>query len=393
MMLFYKPNLVVGIYLKAKFTCKSYHTTINCPPFMASEQLNSYLKKITPKQLAYLAAMSVAISLFFVTLFFNVVLQIGASIEQLLGLAVINGLICYGLFYWALEHFIYRRIKLIYKNIHNRKQTHGIIVDKVDMNNYLIDAVEDEVSAWATDYQSEIEQLKKLESYRREFIGNVSHELKTPIFALQGYLETLLDGGLYDEQINTKYIEKALKNAERLGSIVKDLETITQYEASVLRINWERFRIYDLCCEVTDEMERLAKTQNTEMLFKEGINRHLIVQADREKIRQVLNNLISNAVKYGKEKGKIWIGIYDMEKYVLLEVTDNGNGIAKEHLPRLFERFYRIDPSRSRHHGGAGLGLAIVKHIIEAHHQTIHVRSTVGKGTTFGFTLQKKKSL
>ena len=360
---------------------------------MPLEKINSYIKKITPKQLAYLAAMSVAISLFFVTLFFNVVLQIGASIKQLLGLAVINGLICYGVFHWALEHFIYRRIKLIYKNIHNRKQTHGIIVDKIAMNKYLIDAVEDEVSAWATDYQSEIEQLKKLESYRREFIGNVSHELKTPIFALQGYLETLLDGGLYDEQINTKYIEKALKNAERLGSIVKDLETITQYEAGVLRINWERFRIYDLCCEVIDEMERLAKTQNTKMLFKEGTNRHLIVQADREKIRQVLNNLISNAVKYGKENGKIWIGIYDMEKYILLEVTDNGNGIAEEHLPRLFERFYRIDPSRSRHHGGAGLGLAIVKHIIEAHHQTIHVRSTIGKGTTLGFTLQKKKSL
>lgn len=355
-----------------------------------TEQVNNQLKKITPKQLAYLMAMAVTVSSFLVSLFFNVVLQVGASVGQLFGLAAITGLICYGLFYWALEHFIYRRIKLIYKNIHNRKQTHRVVVDKVDMNKHLIDEVEDEVGEWAKDYQTEIEQLKRLENYRREFIGNVSHELKTPIFALEGYLETLLDGGLYDEKINTKYIEKALKNAERLGSIVKDLETITQYEASVLQINWGRFKIYDLCAEVIEEMERLAKIQNTEILFKEGINRNLIVQADSEKIRQVLNNLISNAIKYGKENGKIWIGLYDMEKYVLIEITDNGNGIAEEHLPRLFERFYRIDPSRSRHHGGAGLGLAIVKHIIEAHHQTIHVRSTLGKGTTFGFTLQKR---
>ena len=305
--------------------------------------------------------------------------------------AVVIFITMYVTAFYITKSFIIEKVRPVYKIIRSAQMPKYKELIGKDVN--LIETAMKDAEEWAEKKGNEIELLKKQEEFRKEYVGNVAHELRTPIFALQGYISTLLDGGLYDEKINTKYIEKALKNAERLGSIVKDLETITQYEASVLQINWGRFKIYDLCAEVIEEMERLAKIQNTEILFKEGINRNLIVQADREKIRQVLNNLISNAIKYGKENGKIWIGLYDMEKYVLIEITDNGNGIAEEHLPRLFERFYRIDPSRSRHHGGAGLGLAIVKHIIEAHHQTIHVRSTLGKGTTFGFTLQKKKFL
>ena len=350
------------------------------------------MKNVTPRQLAYLSALAVGVGMTLLLVAFNRLLGWQLSWRDFLFFLLFNLLWCFLVFYFALERFIYRKIKLIYKNIHSLKVApDSPIVDKVDMNRHMIEEVEEQVRRWTEERRREIDQLKRMEAYRREYIGNVSHELRTPIFALQGYLETLLEGGLYDEAVNTKYLEKALQNADRLTDIIKDLEIITQHEAEALKLNKTRFRMYDLAREAADSMERLAVEQGIMIGFKEGSDRTLTVYANRHRIQQVLINLLTNAIKYGRENGRIWLAIYNMDTHALIEVTDNGIGIEERHLSRLFERFYRVDASRARIRGGSGLGLAIVKHLIEAHDQRIHVRSMVGLGTTFGFTLPIKE--
>ena len=230
---------------------------------------------------------------------------------------------------------------------------------------------------------------KKLDKFRKEFLGNVFHELKTPIFNIQGYLETLIEGGIYDENINLKFAKKASKNVERMAEIVDDLQMIANLQDGSFALTKEKFDITELVKDIIESMEVRAKKKKNKLEIKEGCNKSFIVVADREMIYQGLNNLITNALKYGKENGKTQIGLYDMNENILVEVSDNGIGIDKKHLPRIFERFYRIDKNRSRKLGGTGLGLSIVKHIIEAHKQTINVRSSPGVGTTFGFTLKK----
>jgi two-component system phosphate regulon sensor histidine kinase PhoR len=242
---------------------------------------------------------------------------------------------------------------------------------------------------WADDKAREIAELKQMEQYRREFIGNVSHELKTPIFNMQGYLHTLIDGGIHDDKINLDYLYKAAGNLDRLNNIVEDLESISLLESGSLEMEMRKFDIHELAQQVFESLEMQADSNDIELGFKKGCDKSTMVVGDHERIRQVLTNLVSNSIKYGRENGKTQVGFYDMDENVLVEISDNGIGIDKEHLSRLFERFYRIDKSRSRHQGGTGLGLAIVKHIIEAHDQTIHVRSTPGVGSTFGFTLRK----
>jgi len=206
---------------------------------------------------------------------------------------------------------------------------------------------------------------------------------------MQGYLETLIDGGIYDNNINLKFAKKAGKNVERMAEIVDDLQMIANLQDGSFALTTEKFDITELVKDIIESMEVRAKKKKTELEMKEGCNKSFTVVADREMIHQVLNNLITNALKYGKENGKTQIGLYDMNENILIEVSDNGIGIDKKHLPRIFERFYRIDKNRSRKQGGTGLGLSIVKHIIEAHKQTINVRSSPGVGTTFGFTLKK----
>ncbi len=345
-------------------------------------------KNITPNRLALATAFFCSVATLFLSLLIGLYFQLSLMLGLLIA-GVLNLIIGYWLFYGALERFIYRKVKVIYKNIHRLKQPLGKVMDKPDMNRNIIDEVETEVLQWAGEQTSEIEQLKKMETYRREFLGNVSHELKTPLFNMQGYLETLLDGGMDDPKVNKEYLHKAAKNVERLINIVNDLDIISQHESGELQLRWEKFKIYDLTKEVMDSFDMIADANDVTLTFKEGCDTSTVVYADKEKIRQVLNNLISNSIKYGKENGKTSIGIYDMDKNALIEITDNGIGIEAKHLPRLFERFYRVDPSRSRMLGGSGLGLAIVKHIIEAMNQTIHVRSAPGVGTTFGFTLKK----
>jgi two-component system, OmpR family, phosphate regulon sensor histidine kinase PhoR len=296
---------------------------------------------------------------------------------------------------YILDKFIYEKIRLIYKTIHElktpRKQQKNIILN----NNDIIEQTNLEVVEWAENKVKEVADLKKLEAYRRDFLGNVSHELKTPIFNIQGYVLTLLDGGLDDPHINRKYLERTEKSIDRMISIIDDLEAISKLEAGEMKLKMEMFDIVNLCLEVVDLLEIKAEKKNIKLFLAHQYDSPVFVLADRQRIQQVLTNLIVNSIKYGTENGRTKISFFDMDENILIEVTDSGTGIPREELPRVFERFYRGDRSRTRKsgEGGSGLGLAIVKHIIEAHNQTINVRSTLGVGSTFAFTLTKGKTL
>ena len=304
---------------------------------------------------------------------------------------VFTFILSFFLFQYTVERFIYRKIKLIYKNIHQLKLKKGQKPKSVDLNTDIISEVNKDVEAWAKDQKEEIEYLKNLENYRREFLGNVSHELKTPIFNIQGYIMTLLEGGLEDDKVNRTYLERAEKSVERMVNIVEDLEIITQFESGQLILHKEKFDIVELARDTMTGIQYSAEKSNVKLVFKDIYDKPIPVKADREAIQKVISNLLVNSIKYSKPIGETKVSFYDMDENILIEVSDNGIGIAQEHIPRLFERFYRVDRSRSRDIGGTGLGLSIVKHIIEAHNQTINVRSTVGIGTTFGFTLSKAK--
>jgi two-component system phosphate regulon sensor histidine kinase PhoR len=251
--------------------------------------------------------------------------------------------------------------------------------------------VEQEVKDWAREKKTEIEQLRSQEKFRREFLSNISHEFKTPLFAIQGYIEAIIDDELEDKEMGLKFLQKADRNVGRLSYLIKDLDEISKLESGEIPINYSKFKINDLIKEVFEQLELKAKQHNIKLIFKQKYDDPIMVTADRDKICQVLINLIDNSFKYGKQGGSTSVSLFELHDQVLVEVTDDGEGINEKHLPRLFERFYRIDSHRSRQIGGSGLGLAIVKHIIEAHQQTISVRSTEGLGSTFGFTLQRVK--
>ncbi len=347
------------------------------------------MKNPTPKQIA----IGVSLIVTFVVIIFLVIIHF--SIQHTLNwyLYVIIPLVtfftCYFVLIYFLEYFIYRKIKLIYKTIAKSKTTKELAEDKMDMKRNIIEDVEQEALKSMSEDQETIRQLKRMEEYRRQYLGDVSHELKTPIFHLQGYIDTLLDGGIHDEKINIKYLKKASKNAERLNAIVEDLEMIALIEDGKMNLEIEEFNLWDLVNEVYDHLQPMSTHHQIKLKFKKGFINPCFVKGDKERIHQVIVNLVSNAIKYGVEDGKVTIGTYDMDKKYLIEVCDNGIGIEEEHLPRIFERFYRVDRSRSREKGGTGLGLSIVKHILEAHNQNINVRSTPGDGTTFTFTLDK----
>lgn len=290
---------------------------------------------------------------------------------------------------YYLRKYIYRKIKLIYKTIHKHKVSTPDKSKSIDVRANIIDEVEKQVAEWAEQQKEEIDKYKAWAEYRRHFVGDISHELKTPIFNIQGYLHTLLDGAIHDEAVNVKFLKKAAKNLERLHTIVEDLEAISRLESGELILEMQAFDVKKLTEEVFEDLEIKAANRNIILEFKEGAAPNFRVMADRDSIRQVMTNLISNSIKYGKDNGRTRVGFYDMDKNILIEIADNGIGIPKKHLNHVFDRFYRVDKSRSRAQGGSGLGLSIVKHIIEAHNQTINVRSTPELGSTFGFTLQK----
>lgn len=346
-----------------------------------------------PRNLAILNALIITVT--YIILFFSSVVLIFphafthfSSYLILILSSVLLFLMAYFIFRYTLERFIYSKIRLIYKSIHlfkvGKKEKPVILPEQ-----NIIENVQTEVESWEDEKQKEIEQLNRLEEYRRDFIGNVSHELKTPLFNIQGYVSTLLDGGLEDPTINREYLKRSEKSIERLVKIIEDLDEISQLDSGHIRLNVTRFDIVALTQEVAEMLEMKAIKHHISITVNKP-EKHILVEGDKDKIRQVLTNIIDNSIRYGKcEDGHTKITFFDMDENILTEITDNGIGIETSDLVRVFERFYRTDRGRAVTRKGKGLGLAISKHIIEAHQQTIQVRSTIGVGTTFGFTLKK----
>ncbi len=342
-------------------------------------------KNLSTQYLAFLSAfiISLVVGIAFIIVTKDLVVVLVAF--------VVLNTAAYFFLHYVFSWFIYRKIKLIYKLIYNTKASkraeayYKYILPKKNLNE-----VNEEVESWAIQYANELEVIQQNETYRREFLQNLSHEFKTPIFAIQGYIETVLPE-MEEHSINKKFLTNAHKNVERMVHLVKDLDEISKLETGEQPLYKEKFIIQDLVKEVFETLYIKTQNLNIKTQIKKGCEQPIAVFADKEKIRQVLNNLVVNASKYGKQNGSISAGFYKTDdKNVLVEISDDGIGIAEEHLQRIFERFYRTDKGRSRNVGGSGLGLAICKHIIEAHNKTIHARSTLNVGTTIGFTLDLK---
>ncbi|MFT6728662.1 MAG: two-component system phosphate regulon sensor histidine kinase PhoR [Litorivivens sp.] len=344
----------------------------------------------TPRNLAlntsFVIALVVGISSAAMEYFFHEKLTIAPAVAFTSTL-----ILCYYFISWSVEKFINEKVKIIYKVIHNTKNSKEQR-SNINMNEDVLEKVNTEVVDWANNKVEEIKLLRQTDHYRREFVGNVSHELKTPTFNIQGYLLTLLDGGLEDPEHNRLFVEKAAKSAERMVSLLEDLDAISRIEAGELALNKSTFDIISLCKDVLDSLELRAKSRGIKLSISKQQELPIFVTADKNRIEQVLINLVLNSINYGIENGITKIRFFDMDDNFLIEVADNGIGIEGKYLPRLFERFYRVDKSRARNVAGSGLGLAIVKHLIEAHEQTINVRSTFGVGSTFSFTLEKARS-
>ena len=344
-------------------------------------------KNFSPNQLSALlaVALSVPISAGIYLFTFNREAAILSLVVIWLG--------SYGLIRFTFERFIYRKIKLIYKLINQTKATRKEeMYFKYVLPQKNIDEVRDDVKVWMQTKNQQIELLQRNEAYRKEFLQNLAHEFKTPIFAIQGYVETLLSGAMDEEIIRKKFLENTSKNADRLVNLVNDLDEITKLESGEQLLYKQNFIIQEQIREVYDSLGIKIQGKSMTAVIKKGCETPISVFGDKEKIRQVLLNLVENATKYGKQNGTVVSSVYITDdRHVLVEVSDDGIGIESEHLPRIFERFYRTDAARSRDKGGTGLGLAICKHIIEAHGQSIHVRSTPDVGTTIGFTLDMKR--
>lgn len=344
-------------------------------------------KNITPRQVAiYCTTLIVFLEILVLMLIF-LFTKPDYPIPIIIIFSLCSWVLCFLITNYFISRYVYRRIKPIYKIIHDKKvstQQSMFDDDQADVFNM----VDEDVSSWAEEKQKTIEHLSLLENYRRDFLGNVSHELKTPIFNIQGFLHTLIDGALEDKELTVKYLKRASSNVDRLQTIVEDLESISELEMAAIVLKIEKFDIRKLTEEVFDHLELKARAKHIKLILKDGADQPYKVEGDKEYIRQALTNLIANSIKYGKDGGKTRVGFYDMATYLLVEVADNGIGIDHQHLNHVFDRFYRVDTGRSRTEGGSGLGLSIVKHVMEAHQQTINIRSTPGEGSTFGFTLQ-----
>lgn len=347
------------------------------------------IKESTSIALKISLLLSLLTAIFFIILSLN----ISNSIYILIGVLACVFFISFWLLRMYIEQYIYNRIKLIYKIINNTKEANKEEKSKQILRHSIAE-VHQEAIEWQHDYEKQLHKLKELEQYRKEYIGDISHELKTPLFSLLGYTSTLLDGGIHDDNINIKYLERSEKNINRLIEIVKELESISQLESGQIELKPERFDIKQLCEEVIESLEIEAQKKNVKIFFGKRYDQSIFVEADKKQIHRLLSNLIKNAIKYGyKDTGTVKISFFDMDKQILTEITDNGPGIATEDLPRIFNRFYRTDKARSREQGGTGLGLAIVKHIAEVHKQRVFVRASLGIGSTFGFTLKKLNSI
>lgn len=302
---------------------------------------------------------------------------------------VVSFSVSYLLVFVVLEFLIFREINKLYKLVSKlkKKEFSGIDRQKSSVLNPL-KTINEEIYSFAELKQTEIDKLKKLEEFRKEFIANVSHELKTPIFAAQGFVHTLLDGAVNDKTVRDKFLRKAARSLDGLDVLVQDLLTLSQIETGQIKMHFENFDLYKLTEEVFEQFENKASKRNVDLVIKNARN-SVIVYADRQRIAQVMTNLISNAVKHSFDNGKVAVSFGNTKKNIVVRIQDFGEGIPPEHLNRIFERFYRVDKSRSREKGGTGLGLAIVKHILEGHNTKAEVESTSGKGSVFSFKLPR----
>jgi len=348
------------------------------------------MKFTNPARLALIISVSTTIFISLVYTMLVLLDQTGFSLPAILIIDVFLFSFTYYLTKYILQVFIFEKIKVIYKIIQSLKLTRSEKKAwRSGLGDDMINQVSRDVIDWAEDKKAEIDQLHKAEVYRREFLANVAHEIKTPIANMQGYISTLLGGGLEDQKINREFLVKTEKNIDRLIELVNDLDIISSLESGEVHMEKTRFDINALAREIFEFLEDNARAANIKFIFGNEDSSPVWVYADRDRIRQVLVNLLENSVKYGRDAGRTKVSFYDMDENYLIEVSDNGIGIEEQHIPRLFERFYRVDKHRSRVEGGTGLGLAIVKHIIEAHGQTINVRSSPKIGSTFSFTLKK----
>ena len=334
-------------------------------------------KQKNPYQFALITAGLIGVASYLILLLFT-----STSIIVSLLIFIISFLIIQ----YRIQSFLFKRFKELYQDLE--------MLDSPKINKSSVstdmDSLMKKIEEFAKDKKIEIELLKSQEQYRKEFIGNVAHELKTPIFTIQGYISNLLDGAMDDKALLDKYLKNTDNSIERLIYIIKDLDLITQLESSTMNLRTSSFNIVDLVTDIFGQLEIKSKEKNIKLFFDKNYEEEILVEADKVRIEQVITNLLVNSINYGSENGSTEISISDLtEDKLIVRVTDNGDGIDQEHLPRLFERFYRVDVSRSRSHGGSGLGLAIVKHIIDAHNENIFVNSEPGVGSEFSFTLQK----
>lgn len=340
-----------------------------------------------PIQAIVLGSFLLGILIFAALQIFHFYFNAALSTAQLIFIPLLTALASFALFSFIFQRYLGERIRTLYRLISNKKFDDEEFITSI--NEDVFSQLETDTKKFASVQKEQIKELKEQEEFRREFLGNLAHELKTPVFSIQGYILTLLEGGLEDENVNRQFLERALNGVDRISEILEDLDEISKYEFDRYSLKLSEFDLVKLTKDIFGELEKKAETKNITFKFSEKFD-SIKVEADQGKIAQVLTNLISNSISYGNEGGNTIVRFHDLDKdTILVEVADDGLGINEKHLPRLFERFYRVDKSRARNIGGSGLGLAIVKHIIEAHQQNIKVRSSEGVGSTFSFTLKK----
>ena len=342
------------------------------------------MNNLTPKQIARRSAIKLGLISVMTSLLILSAVQALHYWFYALALGVLIEEISFFVIYHAVEDFINQRIKVLYKTISKMK---GSGDPQINMDEDVIGKVNQDVMDWAAEQIEEVTLLRETDSFRKDFIGNLAHELKTPLFNIQGFIMSLIEGGANEPEIRDKFLRKAEKNIDRMTGLLEDLDSIYKIETGGMSLDSHPTNIVELCRDIIDSLHKKADKSNITLSVSD--QEEFIVICDVNKIEQVVSNLLVNSINYGNDGGHTRVKFFDMGEKVLIEVSDNGIGIKKKELMRIYERFYRVDKSRSRNAGGSGLGLAIVKHIIEAHGQNIHVRSTYGQGTTFSFTLQK----
>ena len=321
-------------------------------------------------------------------------LIVASSFEEIsplfiLGLPIIVGITSFFTFYFFIKLFITEKLKILYRSIRTGKFSPQT-ANKYSLQDDVIEQAEIATKEWTLKQLETISKLEEQEAFRREFLGNLAHELKTPVFSIQGYILTLLEGGLEDESVNRRFLDRASKATERMTAMLDDLDQIAAMDVNAIKLELVKFDIVELVEDLFEDSKVRSTKKNISLQFAKEFN-PILVKADKIKISQVISNLLNNSISYGNENGTTNVRFYLMDDIVTVEISDNGPGITEAHLPRLFERFYRVEKSRNRNQGGSGLGLSIAKHIIELHGQTINVRSTIGLGSTFTFSLNKAK--